>query len=220
ILDICDDGIVDVVVRIENGRIFLFKTDDFWEIDSEMITIKSNPMKIKKYWKNLPSELDIAFTVTGEHLRWANMTGRTIFVKDDKWLQFHNEKYERQGNVSIWQYLKVGKNRWGPVITQLNESVVYLSVNPNQPWNDFQPPYYFAFIFDDPYRPYHTEVNLFKSEMDFDPLSIRYLFPLSERKFLLFFDDDYTGYFCVLETIYSQVNSFRLRSTRLTDQRH
>ncbi|RWS30349.1 matrix metalloproteinase-16-like protein [Leptotrombidium deliense] len=208
LLDICDDGVVDVVVRIADGRVFLFKTDTYWQIDMNNFNIIENSeSSINETWENLPPNMDIGFTINSDALDWANMSGRTIFLKDRQWYQYENTEYERGGDIDLWFKTREGRNYWGAVMTHINDSIVYLLLKPQRPWDITQPTEGLTFIFDDPFKPDIAQTNIFSSDFQFDYNKIRYLVPLPDGKYLLFFDIKYVGHFCVLKSITSQCNA-------------
>lgn len=84
LLDICDDGLIDSAVRINDGRTFLFKGKAFWLINHNLTKIisKMNGELISEYWDHkLPDFIDLAFTVHGDPAKFNRFNGKTMFVQ-------------------------------------------------------------------------------------------------------------------------------------------
>ena len=82
-LNMCFDGIPNVVVTIPDGRTLLFKDYSFWELTDNYQNV-SEPMSIDEHFPGLPVQLDVAFTVWSEVNEWTNTYQRTLFGKVSK----------------------------------------------------------------------------------------------------------------------------------------
>jgi hypothetical protein len=231
LLDICYDGIPDVVFTAGQSETFLFKGDHYWQVfqDNETGHMYSvNPSRsIRQTWEGLPSHLDLSYTISGTNSNWSQAKGRTFFVKGRNWYQYFLKgktfssggKFvlERKGNTDLWftesslsSMAKAIKNnvklsiKFDKVIVLRDESIlIFKSHSPTRVDES-------ALLLDDPVRPESIEV--FLTQSFFHPTIIAlqqsslayYLIPApTPQGMYLVFQDQRQGYICFMPSMSS-----------------
>src|SRR5689334_20348276 len=74
IYNICYNGVPDVVVRIANDEVYIFKGNTYWRwiVDSPSTTKVTDPRMIRDDWPPLTSDLDFGVTIFSETAKWSD----------------------------------------------------------------------------------------------------------------------------------------------------
>jgi len=220
LLDICFDGLPDVVFTSGEGETFIFKGNSYWQVVRDPVTKKisvtdSTPGVISKTWKNLPPDIDLAFTVTSSVNEWSGTRGRTIFVKKESWFQYNGKEYERESNDAMNLNLWItdpdikGRDYFDKVISLQDEAVVIYRTR------DILRSEETALLIDDPFRPDSVEVTLSQTMFSASVTALRhssssfYMIPAGNKSIYFFFQEGYTGYLCFLPKYNSNCESIQ-----------
>ena len=79
-LNMCFDGVPNVVVTMPDGSTLIFKDYSFWKMTDNYTNV-SEPFSIDEHFPELPPILDIGFTVWSEVNEWTDTYQRTLFGK-------------------------------------------------------------------------------------------------------------------------------------------
>lgn len=92
-VDLCKDSSIDAITRTEDGSVYVFKGEYYWQLnDTELVS--KYPAKIADGWPGLPNNLDTAFLWPG---------GRTYFVKGDEYWRFENRVQAPGYPKKLWR---------------------------------------------------------------------------------------------------------------------
>ena len=208
LFDICSDGVPDVVFTLPTGQNMLFKGRHYFEIDDSRAKA-SAPFEINDKWRQLPLDVDLAFTLMDT--MWGEARNRTVFVKADRYFVFDDQlTLVTSGSTEYWFQKKGSKPTrifYDQVIYQKSDAIV--SFRRRKMANKHE----WAMLFDDVVRP--ELVKAFRLDAVFhssvasklQSSQAVYFVPSVGDTFHLYFQAGDEGFVCFLSRVDSPVTS-------------
>uniref|UniRef100_T1K133 Uncharacterized protein n=1 Tax=Tetranychus urticae TaxID=32264 RepID=T1K133_TETUR len=195
VLDLCDDGIVDTAVKTNDGQIYIFKGDYYFEFSLDK-SIPLLPAKPIKDWTNLPRGIHASFTVTDKS---NNLFGSTFFFKEDNWYQYKGKKFVASNSTKRWVIDPIHARY---IIPMYNESIYgfFSLASPRVVLGERN--IFDWFHFRDPLNPdYFPSGTFSEGYFGIDLYTIKAIVDYSPTEWLVFFEDGFIGYFCILKNL-------------------
>lgn len=216
ILEICDNGVPDVVVTLTNGTHCLLKGQHLFEIDVHRENASHVFRMNEKFGDRIDGYVDLAFTMSG--VSWSEANDRTIMVKGNRYFVYHNYEYVTDDYTKHWFETKKGVSPneafYDQVIHQKEDAVI--SFRHRKMLHQYET----AMLFDDHRRPERVNVYRVASALHPSVLSIMdssqayYFVPSIGDTFHLYFQSGDEGFFCFLPAFNSRVRMTHKKEER------
>lgn len=192
LLDLCDDGLVDTAVRANDGKIYIFKGDYYFEFSLEK-TSPLLPARPIKDWTNLPQGIHASVTVTDNT---NDFFGNTFFFKEDKWFQYLGKNFVASNSTQRWIIDPIHARY---IIPMYNESIYgfFSLASPRVVFG--QTSIFNWYNFRHPNNPDLISSGSLDTDFGIDLYSVRAIVDYSYNEWLVFFEDGPNGYFCILK---------------------
>ncbi|XP_053211516.1 uncharacterized protein LOC128395130 isoform X2 [Panonychus citri] len=181
---------IDTAVRTIDGRIYIFKGENYfnWSSDLSKPLLPDRPLAD---WNNLITGIHASLTITDQSNR---LFGNTFFFKENRWFQFSNQQFIRTNLTSYWIVDPIHAKY---ILPMYNESIFgfFSLISPRLVVRTI----FEWYNFHSPFNPRSIPSGFLVSDyFTIDLLSVRAIVDFPDDRWLVFFDDETNGYFCIL----------------------